>query len=323
MAWQAPKVDWAAADGVRDTDMNRIEGNALALYEETARSSRLIYVSTTGNDDTGNGTSANPYATITKALSVVPKNIAGQNVSIYILGGTYAEAVSIKGFSGGVLTLTGASSTVTLDSISIEAAQVVVRSLPLVLTAAVGLVLSEKASFTTTGDVTTDGTSTGVNISGASTARIAGTHRHDGAGYAVVCSGNSLYNAESIAGLGSLHASSGGVISAASSLLNRSATSGGRIYIGSQSDVKVGNLSVDNWSSEAPYIQTISVDGITADDQPIISSGVPATIDADSYKALSKSYGMIDRAVTGDGTITFYCYSKKPTVDIPILIKGV
>ena len=29
MAWQVPKTDWAAADGVRDTDMNRIEENIL------------------------------------------------------------------------------------------------------------------------------------------------------------------------------------------------------------------------------------------------------------------------------------------------------
>lgn len=31
MAWQTPKTDWAAADGVRDTDMNRIESNISEL----------------------------------------------------------------------------------------------------------------------------------------------------------------------------------------------------------------------------------------------------------------------------------------------------
>ena len=31
MAWQTPKVNWSASDGVRDTDMNRIEGNILDL----------------------------------------------------------------------------------------------------------------------------------------------------------------------------------------------------------------------------------------------------------------------------------------------------
>lgn len=33
MAWQTPKTDWAAPDGVRNTDMNRIEGNTKHLYD--------------------------------------------------------------------------------------------------------------------------------------------------------------------------------------------------------------------------------------------------------------------------------------------------
>lgn len=33
MAWQTPKTDWGAPDGVRNTDLNRIEGNAQYLYD--------------------------------------------------------------------------------------------------------------------------------------------------------------------------------------------------------------------------------------------------------------------------------------------------
>lgn len=234
MAWQTPKTDWAPPDGVRDTDFNRIEGNTLALYEETARASRIIYVATTGNDDTGNGTSANPFKTVMKALSVAPKNLAGQSVTIHIAGGTYPEAVSIKGFNGGVLRLSGASSLVTLTSLSIEEATVTAVSLPLSLTAAVGLILSERASFSTTGDLTTEGGSIGASVNGGSSARIAGTHRHNGSGTAVSCSGNSLYNAGTITGSGNLQATNGGVISATTNTLSRSATSGGRIHIGNQ-----------------------------------------------------------------------------------------
>lgn len=36
MSWQTPKVDWTRADGVRDTDLNRIEGNSQYLYENKA-----------------------------------------------------------------------------------------------------------------------------------------------------------------------------------------------------------------------------------------------------------------------------------------------
>lgn len=35
MAWQTPKTDWTAQDGVRTSDFNRIEGNTLELYNMT------------------------------------------------------------------------------------------------------------------------------------------------------------------------------------------------------------------------------------------------------------------------------------------------
>ena len=110
MAWQTPKTNWFAADGVRDTDMNRIEGNILHLYTTDAvRSALVVYVSTTGNDTTGAGTPAAPYKTITKALSVIPKNLNGMSVSINIAAGTYEESVDISHFYGGTISLTGTS----------------------------------------------------------------------------------------------------------------------------------------------------------------------------------------------------------------------
>jgi hypothetical protein len=36
MAWQTPKTNWAGPDGVRNTDFNRIEGNAQHLYDNMA-----------------------------------------------------------------------------------------------------------------------------------------------------------------------------------------------------------------------------------------------------------------------------------------------
>ena len=32
--WQTPKIDWKAADGVSNVDMNRIEGNTQYLKED-------------------------------------------------------------------------------------------------------------------------------------------------------------------------------------------------------------------------------------------------------------------------------------------------
>ena len=82
-------------------------------------------------------------------------------------------------------------------------------------------------------------------------------------------------------------------------------------------------LRVSGWSSDGPpYTQTLQIEGILETDQPIIAKGEPATKDTASYKALAKNAAFIDSAETADGSITFTCWNKKPTVDIPIIIKG-
>lgn len=87
--------------------------------------------------------------------------------------------------------------------------------------------------------------------------------------------------------------------------------------------VSAVTLLASAWSASAPYTQTITVSGMTAAYAPVISCGVPASPNSENYKAVHKAYAMIDRAVTGANNITFYCYTKKPTVNIPVLIKGV
>lgn len=82
-------------------------------------------------------------------------------------------------------------------------------------------------------------------------------------------------------------------------------------------------IAATAWSNSAPYTASIGITKMTENDSPIISVGMPSTIDAANIKAAKKAFAMIDRAVTGDNSITFYCYSKKPTIDIPLQIKGV
>lgn len=67
-----------------------------------------VYVAVSGSDATGNGSSTAPYQTITKALSTIPKNLNGYQATINIASGTYAEVLTITGFSGGTLNFTGA-----------------------------------------------------------------------------------------------------------------------------------------------------------------------------------------------------------------------
>ena len=114
MAWQSPKLDWAPEDGLLNTDMNRIEGNVEYLHDniEVAISSILkeslhLHVSPTGSDTTGDGTQAKPFATIGKALSLVPPNLNNNNAVVYLAAGTYNEPISISNKSNGGVVIAG------------------------------------------------------------------------------------------------------------------------------------------------------------------------------------------------------------------------
>ncbi|MCM8710549.1 DUF1565 domain-containing protein [Clostridium sp. SYSU_GA19001] len=67
-----------------------------------------IYVSLTGSDSTGDGSSSNPYRTIQKAIDILPKYIF-HTITINLAAGDYAETIGINGFVGrGEIRLIGA-----------------------------------------------------------------------------------------------------------------------------------------------------------------------------------------------------------------------
>lgn len=82
-------------------------------------------------------------------------------------------------------------------------------------------------------------------------------------------------------------------------------------------------LPATGWSAAVPYTQTVSVAGVAADDSPILVKAISAGATPEQVKAYNKVFGMIDDGDTGDGTATFKCYSKKPTVDLTVGLKGV
>ena len=73
-----------------------------------------IYVATTGSDETGDGSSGNPYATIQHAIDTLPDLIA-HSVTIHVADGTYNEQVNISNkvgvTSSASLTLEGNTTT--------------------------------------------------------------------------------------------------------------------------------------------------------------------------------------------------------------------
>ena len=114
-------VTWERADEptVAGTPINKALFDSIAADIGLSKHTTL-YVSKAGSDTLGNGTAANPYATITKALSTVPKNLNGFDVKIHIDSGTYAEDVEIARFSGGNIILTGDDG----DAVSIKSLRV-------------------------------------------------------------------------------------------------------------------------------------------------------------------------------------------------------
>lgn len=82
-------------------------------------------------------------------------------------------------------------------------------------------------------------------------------------------------------------------------------------------------LTAAGWSSTAPYSQVVNVAGITENDRPTVGLYLPDGITAANVDLKEKAFDCVNRAVSGAGKITVYCYNKKPTTDFQIQIKGV
>lgn len=103
-------VTWERADEpvVEGTPINKALFDSIeADLGAGLSANKTIYVSTAGSDTLGDGSSTNPYATITKALNSLPKNLNGFDALISIASGDYVEDVEIARFIGGNVFLTG------------------------------------------------------------------------------------------------------------------------------------------------------------------------------------------------------------------------
>lgn len=84
-------------------------------------------------------------------------------------------------------------------------------------------------------------------------------------------------------------------------------------------------LTVAGWTgSAAPYTQTVTVSGATADIEAMVVSALADGATEAVQKAYSKAFGIVTSgtASLGNGTATFKVY-KKPVTDIKIGLKGV
>lgn len=82
-------------------------------------------------------------------------------------------------------------------------------------------------------------------------------------------------------------------------------------------------LLLSEWSDPAPYVQTVSVDGMKESYSSFILLNLKDIENETDKKQVQKSWNFVDSIVIGNGTIEATCNFKKPIIDIPIVIKGI
>lgn len=81
------------------------------------------------------------------------------------------------------------------------------------------------------------------------------------------------------------------------------------------------NLPSSGWSGEAPYTQTVAVEGILETDTPHYGN-VSYTSDTTAGKINRRNcFMMIDDLDTADGSITFTCFEEKPTLNLTVQLE--
>ena len=87
--------------------------------------------------------------------------------------------------------------------------------------------------------------------------------------------------------------------------------------------VKSATFTVSSWLGAGPYVQTVSVSGITAADIPTPGIIYPESLTETLKAQIDKSAGMITKLETVLGGVKATCAFKKPVADFTIGLKGV
>lgn len=88
-------------DGTSDwTDWENINYNSDTNLVRSISENLELYISPSGDDMAGDGSSSSPYATMKKALSLLSGKMINSVVSIYVMEGTYDESLDLIGLYG-------------------------------------------------------------------------------------------------------------------------------------------------------------------------------------------------------------------------------
>ena len=83
------------------------------------------------------------------------------------------------------------------------------------------------------------------------------------------------------------------------------------------------SLPVDGWNDTAPYTQTVSVSGMTADWVPGITTAVlGSSVEVTALLAATEALGCIKMITSAAGTLTFTAPEDKPGVSLTLRVPG-
>lgn len=90
-------------------------------------------------------------------------------------------------------------------------------------------------------------------------------------------------------------------------------------YVDAKHTYATATIPSSGWSSSAPYTQTVMVAGVLATDSPHVSPVYNSTLA--TAQAQKEAWSAVSKAEAADGSIKFYCFEDKPSVDIPIQVE--
>ena len=82
------------------------------------------------------------------------------------------------------------------------------------------------------------------------------------------------------------------------------------------------NLTASGWTGNAPYHQTVTVSGISADKSYERFSTLNGSETVQQMKDYNKAMGFITAGSTSNNSVTIYAY-KKPTISFSIMLREV
>jgi len=132
--------------------------------------SSIVYVSNSGNDETANGTTDAPYASLQAAVNSIPKDLNGSTITICALndGEVFNEEVTLSGFYGGEIVLTSVNSGASLSISKLNVVNCTMVKLQNLTLLTAGLVETNSTVYVENSFVQLSGAITGIDLKIAS-----------------------------------------------------------------------------------------------------------------------------------------------------------